>query len=165
MKRNPIVSRLTTLFSILILATISFNCQDKAGADLINEAARSGVSLGAYSGFKTAFPSARSVTWNRLQDRIWEARFTEGTTAKVALLQTSGVVVEQGVLLSPDSVPAITRTHLSETFPGSSIHTVLTDVDDEANKPWRVILLDATNARIWRVLFNSDGTFHSATEL
>ncbi|MGM9506191.1 hypothetical protein ACS5NO_00655 [Larkinella sp. GY13] len=165
MKCNPFISRLKILFSLLALATISFNCQDKAGADLINEAARSGLSLGAYSGFKTAFPRAQSVTWNHLQDRIWEARFTEGTTAKVALLQTSGLVVEQGVVLSPDSVPAITRTYLSETFPGSSIHTVLTDVNDEANKPWRVILLDATNARIWRVLLNSDETFHSVTEL
>lgn len=165
MKCKSFISRLKILFSLLALATISFNCQDKAGADLINEAARSGVSLGAYSGFKTAFPSAQSVTWNRLQDRIWEARFTEGATAKVALLQTSGLVVEQGAQLSPDSLSATTRTHLSETFPGSSIHTVLTDANDEANKSLRVILLDATNARIWRVLFNSDGTFHSTTEL
>jgi hypothetical protein len=165
MKRNPIISRLKTLFGILVLATISFNCQDKTGADLINEAARSGVSLGAYSGFKTAFPSAQSVTWTHLQERIWAARFTEGITAKAALLQTSGFLIEQGALLNPDSVPAATRMYLSGTFPGSSIHTVLTDDNDKANKPFRVILLDATNARIWRVLFTSDGTFLSTTEL
>ncbi|WP_421827801.1 hypothetical protein [Larkinella sp.] len=165
MKRNPIISRLKTLFSILVLATISFNCQDKAGADLINEAASSGVSLGAYSGFKTAFPNVQSVTWTHLQERIWEARFTEGTTAKAALLQTDGLVIEQGALLKPDSLPVATRTYMSGTFPGSSIQTVLTDDNDEANKPFRVILLDAPNARILRVLFDSDGTFHSTTEL
>ncbi|RRB00722.1 hypothetical protein [Larkinella rosea] len=162
MKSTSMVYRLWSIVSVFILATASFNCQDKAGADLIYESSSAGVATGAFSGFKSTFPNAQSVTWTNFRERIWEARFTESAVSKVAVFRTTGALIDQGLLMTQTNLPETARTYLSTQYPGSKIQTVLSG---GANGGFRVILIDSTGSRIWWAQFETSGQFRSILEL
>ncbi|GAB3934971.1 hypothetical protein GCM10028804_53260 [Larkinella terrae] len=148
--------------SLLVVAVVSFNCQDKAGADFIYEASRAGVAPGAYGGLQSAFPNAQAVTWTNFQERIWEARFTDASASKVAVFRVTGALIDQGLLIAQTNLPETARTYLSTQYSGSKIQTVIAG---GANSGFRVILVDSTGSRIWWAQFETTGPFRSIVEL
>ncbi|GAB3256490.1 hypothetical protein GCM10027347_18330 [Larkinella harenae] len=150
---------------ILVLSVLAWSCQDKAGADFIYEASSSQVAVGAYGGFKTAFPNVQTVEWSNFEERIWEARFTQDSVDMAALITPTGVVLDQGVLVDRATMPEKTEDYISKQYAGYRVHSVLTGANGTDNSPYRVILVNPSASQALRLQFSADGQFLSATEL
>ncbi|GAB3334574.1 hypothetical protein GCM10027299_42900 [Larkinella ripae] len=165
MKNYQIRHRFKALVYTLFLGVWITGCQDKAGADFIYEASSQGVAVGAYGGFRDAFPDAQAVSWSNVQERIWEARFSQNAMEKAAFFHSNGVMIDQGTRVPQTVLPENARNYLNATYPGGRVQTVLTGPNGSDNSPFRVFQVNATGSRIWRVLLTADGQLQGATEL
>lgn len=165
MKTKRICVQLIALVTILVVSILGAGCQDKAGADFIYEASSSGAAVGAYGGFKAAFPDAQSVQWSNFQERIWQARFTQSSVEKAAFIQPNGVILDHGVLAAQPSLPKAAQDHLASQYAGMRVQVVLTGPNGGDNSPFRVIVANTAGSRVWRVLFSTDGQLLKSEEL
>ncbi|WP_266365549.1 hypothetical protein [Tellurirhabdus rosea] len=141
---------------LLALAMTAPSCRQDTD-DLILAASEAGLIPSVYQSISGRFPNATSIRGQRIDGDRWLVTFSEGSTARMSLLNNTGAYLDGETVVPNGSMPAVINNALMTALPGGAVQQLTVIQQNGLVTAWRINCRDS-NAAAKTILISPAGT-------